>query len=259
MKLKIYQIDAFARSAFEGNPAAVVPLIEWLDDMVMQRIAMENNLSETAFFIPDGEKWHIRWFTPSAEVDMCGHATLASAYVLFECMNIIGNKVVFTSRSGDLIVRKDGDMYIMDFPVQTIKQCVLPYEIAEAFVTPPIECYYSMDYILIFENESDIINAVPKLEKLQMIDARGVVITAKSRDYDFVCRFFAPKVGVNEDPVTGSAFTQLIPYWNSVTGQESFRAKQLSLRGGEVNCTLRGNRVDIAGYATKFLEGQIYL
>lgn len=259
MDLKIYQIDAFARNIFEGNPAAVVPLTEWLTDSVMQHIAMENNLSETAFFINDKGKWQIRWFTPSAEVDMCGHATLASAYVLFECMSFTGDTIVFASRSGDLSVRKDGDMYIMDFPVQPIKHCVLPAEISDAFESPPIECYQSMDYILVFDDESDIINAVPKLEKLQNIDARGVIITAKSGDYDFVCRFFAPKVGVNEDPVTGSAFTQLIPYWNSVTGQDDFRAKQVSIRGGEVICTLRGNRVDIAGYATKFLEGKISL
>lgn len=259
MELEIYQIDAFARNVFEGNPAAVVPLTEWLSDSIMQHIAMENNLSETAFLIPNGKKWHIRWFTPSTEVDMCGHATLASAYVLFECMNYTDAEVVFTSRSGDLCVRKEGEMYVMDFPIQPIESCELPIDIAEAFSESPIACYRSMDYLLVFENESDIINAVPKFEKLNNIDTRGVIITAKSHEYDFVCRFFAPRVGVDEDPVTGSAFTQLIPYWNFVSGKETFKAKQLSRRGGEIICTLHGNRVEIAGCAVKFLEGKIYL
>lgn len=257
MRLKIYQIDAFARNVFEGNPAAVVPLDEWLDDALMQRIAMENNLSETAFFVPTGEKWHIRWFTPTAEVDMCGHATLASAYVLFECMGFGGDVAVFASRSGDLYVRREGERYVMDFPVQPIESCDLPSGIAEAFTVAPVECYRSMDYLLVFENESDIIHTAPVLEKLRTIDARGVIITAKSGEYDFVCRFFAPKYGIDEDPVTGSAFTQLIVYWNRITGKESFSAKQISKRGGEVVCTLRGERVEIAGYAVKFLEGEI--
>ncbi|MGD9970223.1 MAG: PhzF family phenazine biosynthesis protein [Sulfuricurvum sp.] len=259
LSFTIYQIDAFARNVFEGNPAAVIPLDEWLDDALMQRIAMENNLSETAFFIPEGKKWQIRWFTPTAEVDMCGHATLASAYVLFECLDYPKEEVVFASRSGDLHVRREDEWYVMDFPVQPIEPCELPCEIAEAFVAVPVECYCSMDYLLVFENESDIIYAEPVLEKLRNIDARGVIITAKSSRYDFVCRFFAPKYGIDEDPVTGSAFTQLIPYWNRTTGKEHFSAKQISKRGGEVLCTLQGERVEIAGYAVKFLEGKIVI
>lgn len=257
MRFNIYQIDAFARNVFEGNPAAVVPLSEWLDDATMQKIAMENNLSETAFFVPNGDHWHIRWFTPTDEVDMCGHATLASAYVLFECMDYTGEEVVFASKSGDLRVRKNGESFVMDFPVQPIERCALPKEIAEAFVTPSIECYRSMDYLLVFENESEVKNTMPKFEKLRNIDRRGVIITASSRDCDFVCRFFAPKIGVDEDPVTGAAFTQLIPYWNRVTGKESFTAKQVSCRGGDVFCTFRGDRVEIVGYAVKYLEGVI--
>lgn len=259
MTLKLYQIDAFARNVFEGNPAAVVPLDEWLGDALMQRIAMENNLSETAFFVPIGGKWHIRWFTPTAEVDMCGHATLASAYVLYECLGFNGDEAVFVSRSGDLHVRREGDRYVMDFPVQSIEPCGLPSTIAEAFEVAPIECYRSMDYLLVFENESDIIHAAPVLEKFRNIDARGVIITAKSTEYDFVCRFFAPKYGIDEDPVTGSAFTQLIVYWNRVTGKEHFSAKQISKRGGEVVCHLRGERVEISGCAVKFLEGMIVI
>lgn len=259
MTLKIYQIDAFARNVFEGNPAAVVPLIEWLDDAIMQKIAMENNLSETAFFVPDGGKWHIRWLTPTDEVDMCGHATLASAYVLFECMGYQEDEIVFLSRSGDLRVRREGEKFVMDFPTQLIEQCAVPDEIREAFDATPLECYRSMDYLLVFQNELDVKDAMPKFEKLRNIDARGVIITAESDEYDFVCRFFAPKIGVDEDPVTGSAFTQLVPYWNRVSSEIDFRAKQVSPRGGEVFCTLKGERIEIAGYAVKFLEGVIEL
>lgn len=259
MKLKLYQIDAFAHSIFEGNPAAVIPLDEWLSDTLLQRIAMENNLSETAFFVLEGEKWHIRWFTPTNEVDMCGHATLASAYVLYEYLGFEGEEVVFISRSGDLRVHKDGELYVMDFPIQPIEPCELPFEIAKAFEVTPIKCYRSMDYILVFKNESDVASAIPNLENLRDIDTRGVIITVPSDKYDFVCRFFAPKVGVDEDPVTGSAFTQLVPYWNRVNAQTSFRAKQISSRGGEIFCTLKGDRVEIAGYAIKYLEGTIEL
>ncbi len=257
MTYKIYQIDAFARNVFEGNPAAVVPLTQWLDDAIMQKIAMENNLSETAFFVPEEGKWHIRWFTPTDEVDMCGHATLASAYVLFKCMGYQEDEIVFLSRSGDLRVRREEEKFVMDFPTQPIERCAVPDEIREAFDAAPLECYRSMDYLLVFENESDVKNAMPKFEKLRNIDARGVIITAASDEYDFVCRFFAPKIGVDEDPVTGAAFTQLIPYWNGVTGKKSFKAKQVSPRGGEVLGTFCGERVEITGYAVKFFEGVI--
>lgn len=259
MTLNIYQIDAFARNVFEGNPAAVVPLTQWLDDAILQKIAMENNLSETAFFVPEEGKWHIRWFTPTDEVDMCGHATLASAYVLYECMGFSGDEIVFFSRSGDLRVRREEEKFVMDFPTQLIERCAVPDEIREAFDAAPLECYRSMDYLLVFQNESDVKDAMPKFEKLRNIDARGVIITAESDEYDFVCRFFAPKIGVDEDPVTGSAFTQLIPYWNHVSSGTDFRAKQVSPRGGEVFCTLKGERIEIAGCAVKFLEGVIEL
>lgn len=190
---------------------------------------------------------------------MCGHATLASAYVLFECVGIEKDAIMFTSRSGELRVRKENELYVMDFPVQKIERCELPREIADAFTVTPVECYRAMDYLLVFENESDIVNAAPVFEKLRNIDGRGVIITANSEEYDFVCRFFAPKYGINEDPVTGSAFTQLVPHWNGVTGQSSFDAKQVSSRGGEVFCKLQGDRVEISGYAVKYLEGSINL
>ncbi len=256
-QIKIYQIDAFAKEVFEGNPAAVVPLNSWLDDALMQKIALENNLSETAFFVNEDEKFHIRWFTPTDEVDMCGHATLASAFVLFEILNFQDSEIVFSSKSGDLHVKRDKGMFVMDFPTQKIVTCNFPDAIFEAFEAEPKECYKSMDYLLVFENEEDIVNAKPNLEKLKNINVRGVIITAKSTEYDFVCRFFAPKYGVDEDPVTGSAFTQLAPYWSKVLSKNELSAKQVSQRGGEVFCRLNGKRVEIAGYGVKYLEGII--
>lgn len=259
MQLKLYQIDAFAKKIFEGNPAAVCPLDSWLDDALMRKIAMENNLSETAFFVNEGTNYHIRWFTPLEEVDMCGHATLASAFVLFEILNYPNDEIVFDSKSGELRVRRERDKLLMDFPAQEITACPIPLAIAEAFVMQPKECYKSMDYLLVFENEEDILKAKPNLEKLKNIDARGVIITSKSQEYDFVCRFFAPKIGIDEDPVTGAAFTQLAPYWSKALGKNEFRAKQISQRGGEVFCKLYGSRVEIAGYGIKYFEGIVEL
>lgn len=259
MKLNLYQIDAFAKNIFEGNPAAVCPLDKWLDDSIMQKIANENNLSETAFFVKEDKSYHIRWFTPSSEVDMCGHATLASAYVLFEILKYSEKEILFNSKSGILKVTKNQDKYQMDFPITKIEKCNIPDNLINAFTIKPIECYKSMDYILVFENEEDIINAIPNLELLKNIDTRGVIITAKSQKYDFVNRMFAPKYGIDEDPVTGSAFTQLIPYWNKKLNKNTFIAKQVSQRGGEVFCTLQNNRVQISGYGKKYLEAIIEL
>ncbi len=257
MKLNLYHIDAFAKNIFEGNPAAICPLDKWLEDTIMQKIANENNLSETAFFVKENNSFHIRWFTPSNEIDMCGHATLASAYVIFEILNYKKNEIIFNSKSGILKVTKENDKFKMDFPIQEIIKCNLPNDISKAFETKPTECYKSMDYILIFENEEDILNAKLNLALLKDIDARGVIITSKSKKYDFINRFFAPKYGVNEDPVTGSAFTQLVPYWNKVLNKNEFIAKQVSQRGGEVFCKLQNDRVKISGYATRYLEGVI--
>ena len=257
MKQKIYQIDAFANRLFEGNPAMVCPLEEWLSDELMQQIAAENNLSETAFFVKKDSKYHLRWFTPKSEVAMCGHATLATAYVLFECMDYDDEIIVFETKSGDLIVQKKGENLVMDFPVQTIVPCNIEKQIEEAFGVKPVAVFASMDYIVVFENESDVLNANPKLALLKAFDLRGVCITAKSQKYDFVTRFFAPKYGIEEDPVTGSAFTQLISYWSQELEKESFYAKQLSSRGGEVWCELVYDRVKLSGKCVKYLEGEI--
>ena len=258
MKLTMYQIDAFAQKVFEGNPAAVIPLKEWLEDELMQKIAIENNLSETVFFVKEQEKYHIRWFTPKAEVDMCGHATLASAYVIFEELQEQVNEIVFSSKSGDLAVKKESDgSLVMSFPLQEINECPIPQQIIDSFIHKPIACYKSMDYIVIFENEQDIIDAKPNLELLKSLDARGVCIASISSEYDFVTRFFAPKYGIDEDPVTGSAFTQLVSYFSKTLDKQEFSCKQLSQRGGEVFCKLKGERIEMRGFCVKFLEATI--
>lgn len=259
--MKFYQINTFTNKMFKGNPAVVYPLKEWLSDELMQNIAMEHNLSETAFFIKEDKRFHIRWFTPTTEVEMCGHATLATAYVMFEEFGFGGKTIVFNSKSGLLNVSKEKGLYVLDFPIQKLEKCDTPKEILEAFEVEPLACYKAMDYLVIFENEKEVEEAKPNLEQLKKLDAstRGVIVSAKSEEYDFVNRFFAPNVGVDEDPVTGSAFTQLVPYWSEVLGKDTFHAKQVSKRGGEVSCELRGDRVLISGSAVCCLVGKISL
>ena len=257
MKIPLYQIDAFASKLFEGNPAAVCPLDKWLPDEIMQSIAAENNLSETAFFVPRGNSFHIRWFTPASEVDLCGHATLAAAYILFNTLGYKKDKIEFDSKSGILAVTKDNEWLVMDFPAQPPVSCDIPEEIIKAFNIEPIECLKSEDFIVVFEREIDIESAHPDFGQLIKLDLRGVIITAKSSRYDFVARFFAPKYGIPEDPVTGSAYTQLAPYWVSKIGPKRFSVKQMSSRGGELTCELVGDRVLISGRAVKYLEGTI--
>ena len=223
----------------------------------MQAIAAENNLSETAFFVPQGDGFHIRWFTPASEVDLCGHATLATAYALFNILGYKKDKIEFDSKSGLLIVTKDNERIVMDFPAQPPVLCDIPKEIEKAFDIAPIECLKSEDYIVVFKRETDIESAKPDLGQLVKLDLRGIIITAKSSQYDFIARFFAPKYGIPEDPVTGSAYTQLAPYWASKFGLKRFSVKQVSSRGGELTCEIVGNRVLISGKAIKYLEGKI--
>ena len=257
MKLPIYQIDAFAEKPFEGNPAAICPLESWLPDALMQLIAEENNLSETAFFVPTETGFHIRWFTPTTEVDLCGHATLAAAHVLFHCLGFEHDNIEFESRSGLLHVSREGDLLVLDFPAQPAVSCEAPEAIQHAFGIEPMECLKAEDYIVVFEFEDDLLSVDPDIELLRQLDGRGVIITASSQVYDFVVRFFAPKFGINEDPVTGSAYTQLAPYWSSRLGRPRLHAKQVSSRGGEVTCEVHGDRVSIAGKAVKYLQGEI--
>jgi len=258
MKLKIFQADAFASGLFKGNPAAVVPLSEWIPDQLMQQIAAENNLSETAFFIPEGDHFHIRWFTPKAEVKLCGHATLATAHILFNELNFQGEQIEFNSKSGILTVRKVGEKLQLDFP-SDLAQPVEPIQaFAEAFGLPATETYKGRtDYLLLFDSEEIIWKMKPNFHILKQTDARGIIVTAKGNEVDFVSRFFAPGVGIDEDPVTGSAHTTLVSFWSSRLYKTELTALQLSERGGELWCTLAGDRVLIAGKAVTYLRGEI--
>jgi len=257
MKLPLYQVDAFASRVFEGNPAAVVPLQEWLDDGVMQAIAMENNLSETAFFVPGGEGYHIRWFTPATEVDLCGHATLASAFIVFTVIAPGRREVIFASRSGPLAVSYDGDLLTLDFPAQPPAPCTAPPELAAGLGREPDEVLSSQDYFAVFASEGDIRRMEPDMAELKKIGLRGVIVTAPGDEVDFVSRFFAPSYGIDEDPVTGSAHCALTPYWAQRLDRNELHAWQLSRRGGELFCEDRGERVLVSGRAVLYLEGFI--
>ncbi len=256
---KIWYIDAFASKLFEGNPAAICPLETWLSDEQMQNIAAENNLSETAFFIADGDEYKIRWFTPTVEVDLCGHATLAAAYVLFEELAYGKETISFSSKSGVLEVSRQQDLLVLDFPTQTPVPCLMPRAIHQAFGQSVLTCLKAEDYLVVLNTEADVYAANPDMDLLKTLDLRGVIITAQSENYDVVARFFAPNSGIDEDPVTGSAFTQLTPYWAQQLGKTKLIAKQVSKRGGEVHCELMGERVTIGGKAMKYLEGTIHL
>jgi PhzF family phenazine biosynthesis protein len=258
MELDLYQIDAFTGEVFKGNPAAVCPLNEWLPDKILQSIAIENNLSETAFFVPEGEGFHIRWFTPASEVVLCGHATLASAYVLFVLLGYSRDRIVFISKSGELRVARDAEnQLVMDFPSQPPKPCTCPDILVKGLGKEPVEVLCHDDYMAVFENEDDILSLSPKFDVLRLLDLRGVIITAPGDTVDFLSRFFAPKYDINEDPVTGSAHCELTPYWSERLGKKRLVAKQVSRRGGELVCELRKDRVFLTGRAVKYMKGKI--
>lgn len=258
MKLQIYQVDAFAENVFTGNPAAVIPLSKWLPTELMQNIALENNLSETAFFVPSSNRFHIRWFTPKSEVDLCGHATLATAHVLFNHLNYTEKEIQFESRSGILKVKKENDLIILDFPASQVEEIEMPENLKTAFNFHPIICLNGRDDImLIFENEIEILKLKPDFQKIIESKTRGIICTSQSDNFDFVSRFFAPVVGVNEDPVTGSAHTMLIPYWSHILSKTNLIAKQVSARGGILQCKDLGERVEIGGKAVTYLTGEI--
>jgi len=256
----MYQVDAFASNIFEGNPAAIVPLKNWLPHEQMQKIALENNLSETAFFIPKNSGFHIRWFTPLAEVDLCGHATLAGAHVIFQHLNYGKNEIQFESCSGVLKVKKEKELLFLDFPVSPLTEIEIPEILKNAFQLYPEKCLKGReDFMLIFGNEAEIINLKPDFQKIAESTTRGIIVTSKSEEYDFVSRFFAPAVGINEDPVTGSAHTILIPYWAKVLGKDELIAKQVSKRCGILYCKNNGERVEIGGKAITYLIGEIFI
>ena len=259
MQLTLYQIDAFTNKVFKGNPAAVCPLDRWYSDTDLQAIAEENNLSETAFYVPAEAGYHLRWFTPKAEVDLCGHATLAAAYVIFNFSDYADNTVKFESRSGELTVTKSDDLLVMDFPSQPAKPCATPLLLVEGLGKAPIEVLSSEDYMAVFGAEDDVIALKPNFDALNKLDLRGVMVTAKGKEVDFVSRFFAPRHGINEDPVTGSAHCALTPYWADRLNKTKLSAKQVSKRSGYIGCELKGNRVFLSGKAVKYMEGKIKL
>jgi PhzF family phenazine biosynthesis protein len=258
MELPIYQVDAFASAVFRGNPAAVCPLDKWLPDETMQAIAAENNLSETAFYVRKGDRYHLRWLTPAVEVDLCGHATLAAASVILDVRReIAGPRVVFDSRSGELTVEREGDLYALDFPSRPPNPAQVHPALMSGLRAKPSQVLAALDYLCIFENEEQVRELKPDMQALAGIDLRGAVATAPGRDCDFVSRFFAPGNGIPEDPVTGSSHTTLIPYWSKKLGKSTLFARQISQRGGELWCEDRGERVKIAGGAVQYLEGRI--
>jgi len=259
MRLKQYQVDAFATRIFQGNPAAVCPLESWLEDRVLQAIAEENNLSETAFFVPAGPEFQLRWFTPLAEVDLCGHATLASAHVLFEMLGHPEPVIRFSTRSGALSVERQRDGLTMDFPSRPPAACPAPDLLVEALGAEPEAVLAADDYVAIYDSEETIRSLEPDLSMLRKLDLRGVCVSARGREVDFVSRFFAPRLGVPEDPVTGSAHCELAPYWAQRLDKNSLRARQVSRRGGEISCRVNGDRVSLAGRAVTFMEGVIHL
>jgi PhzF family phenazine biosynthesis protein len=261
MKQKIYQVDAFTDQVFSGNPAAVCPLAEWIPDELMQSIAMENNLAETAFFVREGDQHVIRWFTPKLEVDLCGHATLASAFILFSLENYPGNTIQFLSpRSGLLSVTRTGDLLTLNFPADYPVEIELPESLGAGFdIRPQATLKGKTDYLLVFENEKQIREMQPDFRQIAKSGARGVIITARGEEADFVSRFFAPQSGIDEDPVTGSAHTTLTPFWAEKLGKKELKAIQLSERKGHLHCKALGDRVKISGRARLYMEGMIHL
>lgn len=260
-RLRLYQVDAFSSQVFGGNPAAVCPLDAWLPDEVLQAIAAENNLAETAFVLRDELRgWQIRWFTPTQEVDLCGHATLASAYILFTRLAMGLERVQFQSRSGPLVVTQgEGEWLEMDFPAWPPQPCAVPEGLVEALGAQPRETLLSRDLIAVFDTEEQVRALVPDMGKLAALDVFAVTVTAPGFEADFVSRFFAPRVGVPEDPVTGSAHCSLVPYWSRKLGKRYLLAQQVSARGGVLQCADRGDRVSLGGQAVLYLEGYITL
>jgi PhzF family phenazine biosynthesis protein len=259
MKLPLYQVDAFTGRLFGGNPAAVVPLDAWLPDETLGAIAAENNLAETAFLIPRPEVVPLRWFTPEVEVDLCGHATLASAHVLLRYYRPAASRVVFETRSGALTVARDGEFLNMDFPSRPGKRVEVTDALVSALGAKPREAYLARDLMAVFDSESEVRSLRPDFQRVAGLDAFAVIVTAPGGEADFVSRFFAPRAGIPEDPVTGSSHCTLIPYWAQRLGKADLTARQLSRRGGELVCKLQGDRVVIGGRTVEYLRGEINL
>ena len=258
--IPFYQVDAFASKPFQGNPAAICPLEQWLPDDVMQSIALENNLSETAFFVPEGDGYRVRWFTPAIEIDLCGHATLASAFIVMTRLQRDLTAVEFQSRSGPLRVTRDGDLYALDFPARPPERVEPTSDIVHALGTEPAELWKARDFMAVYDSEKQVRALLPDMVKVAALrESFAMIVTAPGESVDFVSRFFAPGHGVPEDPVTGSSHCTLIPFWADRLQKTSLHALQVSSRGGELFCEHRGDRVTIAGRAVLFAEGSIHL
>ena len=258
MNLPYYEVLAFTDQFFAGNPAGVCLLNDWLPDDLMQKLATENNLAETAFLVDRNQHYELRWMTPAIEIDLCGHATLGSAHVIFNHLGRKGDSLLFQSRSGELRVDRNGDRLVLDFPSQLAKKSERVPKLEEALRASPGELLRGgRDYFAVFENETQIASINPDFEILMQLDALGVVVTAPGDNCDFVSRYFAPRAGIPEDPVTGSTHCVLIPYWAKRLGKRELHARQLSKRGGELFCEDRENRVGIGGYAVTYLEGHL--
>jgi PhzF family phenazine biosynthesis protein len=257
MKIPYYHIDAFTSRRFAGNPAGVCILEAWPPDEVMQKIAFENNLSETAFVIARKDHFDLRWFTPALEVDLCGHATLAAGFVLFEHLGYAGSVVRFESKSGLLTVERDGDRLALDFPARPPEPCPAPEALARGLGRVPVEVRRARDYFAVFAAQEDVAALKPDQQALSELDCLGIIVTAPGESVDFVSRFFAPRAGIPEDPVTGSAHCSLIPYWAARLGKKQLTALQLSARGGELFCRDAGERVKIGGRAVTYMRGEI--
>lgn len=259
MQIRIFTVDAFASAVFSGNPAAVCLLDHWLDEEKLQAIAAENNLSETAFVVGEGNRRALRWFTPKCEIDLCGHATLASAFVLFSHSGTPMDSVMFDSKSGPLGVSKDGDLLRLEFPRRPPVPRPPPQLAARALGKSPRETVFARDYLFIYESEDDVREMKPDFDLLAKIDTHGIVVTAPGKSSDYVLRFFAPNMGIPEDPVTGSVQCALAPYWSAKLGKKRLRARQLSRRGGELFVEDTGSAVAISGKAVLYLEGVIHV
>lgn len=258
--MNIYQVDAFNNAVFKGNPAAVCPLEKWISDDLMQAIAEENNLSETVFFVKDGNLFDIKWFTPTCEIDLCGHATLAAAHIIFSELNFKEKSLEFNSKSGKLTVTKSENWYTLNFPSEEIDEIETPILLKKALNVPVLKTFKGKWKLLaVLENEAAVKNLKPNFHLLTQLEFSGITVTAKGDSADFVSRFFAPKIGINEDPVTGSAHTLLIPYWAKKLDKAKLEAVQLSKRTGILKCEYLNDRVEISGQAVTYLKGQLII
>jgi PhzF family phenazine biosynthesis protein len=259
-KMKLFQVDAFNHKVFSGNPAAVIPLKHWIDVSLMQSIAEENNLSETAFFVPNKNHFELRWFTPVSEIDLCGHATLATAHVLFTELGYNADIIQFQTKSGMLTVRKQENWYTLNFPAEEVTGYHPDIDLSKMLGIPVIKCYKGKWKLLIeIEKEADLKTLKPDFSAMSELEENGVIVTAEGTHVDFVSRFFAPKLGINEDPVTGSAHTLLIPFWAKRLGKDELDAVQVSKRRGILKCKNLGDRVEMTGPAVTYLKGNLIL